>query len=684
MLESPVRYIKGVGEKRAYVLSKLGIHSARDLLYHFPRRWEDRRYFKKIGELIDGEKVSILGRVIDAESTVSRKGLVIVKAIIDDNSGIAYLTWFNQPYMKGRFKSLKGKRIVAYGTVKRSKWGVEIENPEWEEIGGEDSLNLGRIVPIYPLTEGISQLQMRKIINSALEFLAPQLVEIIPPSIREKRKLMPISVAMREIHFPTSAKDLSEARRRLVYEEFFLLQVIIALRQKEYKEEKGRSLEFDVFGELERVLPFKLTEAQRRVIEEVARDMREGHPMNRLIQGDVGSGKTVVALAAILIAVRCGYQCALMAPTEILAEQHFIVLSNMLFPLGIRVTLLVGGLTQREKKLAKQLITQGETDLVVGTHALLEEDVEFKNLGLVIIDEQHRFGVMQRATLRQKGLNPEVLVMTATPIPRTLALTVYGDLDISVIDELPPGRQPIKTFWVPKSRRKWAYSFVREQIKKGQQAYAVCPLIEESEKLQAEAAEKLAGDLSRLLPDIRVGLLHGQMRPKEKEEIMQAFREGKIELLVSTPVIEVGIDVANATVIVIEDADRFGLAQLHQLRGRVGRGEKQSYCILIATPRGEEARKRLQVMTETNDGFRIAEEDLAIRGPGEFFGTRQHGLPDLKLANILKDVKILEEAREDAMELIANDPHLRKHEHRLLAREIRERFGEAIEMLDIG
>ena len=687
MLKNPVRYIKGVGEKRAFVLSKLGIQTAQDLLYHFPRRWEDRRHFKKIRELVDGEKAAILGRVLDAESTVTRKGLVIVKAVIDDVSGVAYLTWFNQPYMKKRFKALRGKRIVAYGTVKKDRFGVEIENPEWEEVEeeeGKESLNLGRIVPIYPLTEGISQLQMRKIISNALETLAPTIVDIIPPWIREKRKLLPLSQALREIHFPTSAQSLAQARRRLVYEEFFLLQLILALRQKEYKEEKGRSLEFDVFGELEKVLPFTLTNAQRKVIEEVANDMKKGHPMNRLIQGDVGSGKTIVAVAAILIAVRCGYQCALMAPTEILAEQHFIVLSNLLFPLGVKVSLLVGGMTQKEKQMTKRLIAEGETDLVIGTHALLEEDVEFKNLGLVIIDEQHRFGVMQRATLRQKGLNPEVLVMTATPIPRTLALTVYGDLDISIIDELPPGRRPVKTYWVPKSKRKWAYAFVREEIKKGRQAYAVCPLIEESEKLQAEAAEKLASDLARLLPDVRIGLLHGQMRPKEKEQIMREFREKKIDLLVSTPVIEVGIDVPNATVMVIEDADRFGLAQLHQLRGRVGRGEEQSYCILIATPRSEEAKRRLQVMTETNDGFRIAEEDLAIRGPGEFFGTRQHGLPDLKLANILKDVKILEEAREDALELVAQDPHLRKPEHRLLAKEIKERFGDAIEMLDIG
>ncbi|MGC8843319.1 MAG: ATP-dependent DNA helicase RecG, partial [bacterium] len=616
MLKNPVRYIKGVGEKRAYVLSKLGIQTAQDLLYHFPRRWEDRRHFKKIRELVDGEKALILGRVLDAESTVTRKGLVIVKAVIDDVSGVAYLTWFNQPYMKKRFKSLKGKKIVAYGTVKKNKWGVEIENPEWEEVEDVEgeSLNLGRIVPIYPLTEGISQLQMRKIISNALDSLALTLVDILPSWVREKRKLLPISTAIREIHFPSSIQLLSEARRRLVYEEFFLLQLVLALRQKEYKEEKGRSLVFDVFGELEKVLPFKLTNAQRKVIEEVANDMKKGHPMNRLIQGDVGSGKTVVAVAAILIAVRCGYQCALMAPTEILAEQHFIVLNNLLLPLGIRVTLLVGGMTQKEKQLAKKLIAEGGTDVVIGTHALLEEDVEFKNLGLVIIDEQHRFGVMQRATLRQKGLNPEVLVMTATPIPRTLALTVYGDLDVSVIDELPPGRRPVKTFWVPKSKRKWAYAFVREEIKKGRQAYAVCPLIEESEKLQAEAAEKLASDLARLLPDVKIGLLHGQMRPKEKEEVMRAFREKEIDLLVSTPVIEVGIDVANATVIVIEDADRFGLAQLHQLRGRVGRGEAQSYYILIATPRSEEAKRRLQVMTETNDGFRIAEEDLAIRG----------------------------------------------------------------------
>lgn len=685
VLENPVRYLKGVGEKKAYILSKLGIRTVQDLLYHFPRRWEDRRHFKKIAELVDGEKATICARVVDVDSMLTRGGLTIVKVVVDDISGVAFLTWFNQPYMKQRFKALKGRKVIAYGTVRKQKWGIDIENPEWEEVTEEaESIHIGRIVPIYPLTEGVSQIQMRKILYNAVNTVAPLLTDLLPSWIREKRGLIPLNIAMREIHFPSSVASLRSARRRLVYEEFFFLQLLFALRQRDYKRLEGRSMKFDVFQELEKILPFELTSAQKRVIEEVARDMEERRPMNRLIQGDVGSGKTIIAISAMLVAVRCGYQCALMAPTEILAEQHYIVLTSFLFPLGIKVALLVGGMTPKEKQEVKRMIAEGEVDVVVGTHALLEEDVEFKELGLVVIDEQHRFGVIQRANLRSKGQNPEVLVMTATPIPRTLALVFYGDLDISVIDELPPGRKPVKTFWLPKSKRKQAYAFVREEIKKGRQAYVVCPLIEESDKLQAEAAEKLAKQLRTLLPDLRIGVLHGQMRPRDKEQIMNEFREKKIDLLVCTPVIEVGIDVANATVMVIEDADRFGLAQLHQLRGRVGRGEEQSYCILIASPRTEEARKRLEVITQTNNGFKIAEEDLLLRGPGEFMGTRQHGLPDLKLADIIKDAKILEEAREDALALIEKDPGLRAAEHRRLALEIKRRFGDAVELLDVS
>ena len=614
--------------------------------------------------------------------------MTITKASIDDGSGLANLIWFGQGYMKKVLAKLTGKEIIAYGQVKFSRYGAEISNVEWEELKPDgDSISMGRWVPIYPLTEGIGQSRLRRIIFNVMESYTSLVPEILPVEMLDSRDLMDAATAIRNIHFPESGESLDAARRRLVFDELFLLQVGLGVRKVNLSKE-GQGISFKISDgyrdDLKRVLPFELTNAQKKVISEIEGDMSRPTPMNRLLQGDVGSGKTVVALAAILIAVRNGFQAALMAPTEILAEQHYLGLTHMLDDLFIRSDVLKGSQTATEKKAAHARISSGETQVVIGTHALIQEGVEFDNLGLVIIDEQHRFGVLQRAALMQKGKRPDILVMTATPIPRTLALTVYGDLDISVIDELPPGRKPIRTHWkLPQERHK-VYEAVRQLVDKGRQAYIVCPLIEESDKLQAQAATELYDYLrTAVFSDLKVGLLHGQMRTQEKDDVMAAFRKGEINILVSTTVIEVGVDVPNAVVMIIEDSDRFGLAQLHQLRGRVGRAEHQSFCILIGDASTDEAKRRLQVMSETNDGFLIAEEDLKLRGPGEFFGTKQSGLPALRIADIFRDIPILQEAREEAFRLVHTDPRLSKPEHDLLRRELLRRF-EGFELIGVS
>ena len=680
-LNSPVRYVKGVGERLSRVLGKLGIFDVRDLIYHFPRRHEDRSHLARIGSMRGGEEVTISGNIIAVDNVRPRPGLVLTKVAIDDGSGVATLTWFNQHYLKDRFLKLRGKEIIAYGTAQVGRWGIEIQSPEWEELKeDEDPLSSKRIVPVYPLTEGIFQGTMRKIVLAALDGYLDKVPEILPEKLRDRLDLMDIADALRNMHFPESMDALEAARKRLVFEELFMLQLALALRKREI-DTPGAGISFKIPDNLKEILtaalPFELTAAQKRVIREISEDMAKPDCMNRLLQGDVGSGKTVVAMAAILIAATNGYQSALMAPTEILAEQHYIGLSGMLSALQVKVDLLTGSITAKKKRDACARIASGETDLVIGTHAIIQEGVEFSKLGLVIVDEQHRFGVLQRAALREKGLNPDVLVMTATPIPRTLTLTVYGDLEISIIDELPPGRKPIKTHWKQIDERKRVYEGVRKLVAEGRQAYVVCPLVDESEKLQAKAATEIYEDLAKdVFSDLRVGLLHGQMKTSEKEMVMSAFRAGEIDVLVSTTVIEVGVDVPNATVMVIEDAHRFGLAQLHQLRGRVGRGDNQSFCVLIGDASTDDAMARLRVMTQTTDGFIISEEDLKIRGPGEFYGTRQSGMPALRVTDIFRDIPILELARKEAFEMIKNDPNLADPEIRALKSDMLKKYED--------
>jgi ATP-dependent DNA helicase RecG len=678
-LETEVQYVKGVGTKLAQVLSKLNIYTLGDLLFHLPRRYEDRRQFRKIAHARAGEAITVSGKLVTVDN-VKVRNLTLTKAYLDDGSGVLELVWYNQPYMKDTLNKLRNSQIVAYGVVKESPYGLQMETPEWEDLpDGADPdslLSVNRIVPIYPLTEGIRQKRMRQIIWNAVQYahLAP---EILPRSVRERLGLMPIQQALQQIHFPDDEQMIEPARQRLVFEEFFLMQLGVGLQRLRTRQERGIAMRIDAdrLNEmLHRIVPFELTNAQKRVIHEIWNDMAQPHPMNRLLQGDVGSGKTIVAAAAILAAVDNQYQAAIMAPTEILAEQHYITLHRLFQPLGISVELLVGRLSNKQRQQARERIATGRGMVAVGTHALIQEGVSFARLGLAIVDEQHRFGVLQRAALRDKGIMPHVLVMTATPIPRTLTLTLYGELDVSVIDELPPGRKPVRTYWKTPEERLKVYAGVRKLVEQGRQAYVICPLIDESDKLQVRAAEQMAEHLQKdVFPDLRVGLLHGRMKPAEKEAVMEAFRAGELDILVSTTVIEVGVDVPNAAVIVIEDADRFGLAQLHQLRGRVGRSEHQSYCVLIADPKSEEGQRRMDIMTRTNNGFLIAEEDLRIRGPGEIYGTRQSGMPSFRVADLVKDMRLLEVARQEAFRLLERDPELARPEHTAL-REAVERF----------
>jgi len=678
-LETEVQYVKGVGTKLAQVLSKLNIYTLGDLLFHLPRRYEDRRHFRKIAHARIGEAVTVSGKLVTVDN-VKVRNLTLTKAYLDDGSGVLELVWYNQPYMKDTLNKLRNSQIVAYGIIKESPYGLQMETPEWEDLpDGADPdslLSVNRIVPIYPLTEGIRQKRMRQIIWNAVQYahLAP---EILPRSVRERLGLMPIQQAIAQIHFPDSEQAIDPARQRLVFEEFFLMQLGVGMQRQRTRQERGIAMRIDadrLSEMLHRIVPFELTNAQKRVIGEIWGDMAQPHPMNRLLQGDVGSGKTIVAAAAMLAAIDNQYQAAMMAPTEILAEQHYINLHRLFQPLGISVELLVGRLSNKQRQQARERIATGRGMVAVGTHALIQEGVEFARLGLAIVDEQHRFGVLQRAALRDKGVMPHVLVMTATPIPRTLTLTLYGELDVSIIDELPPGRKPVRTHWKTPEERLKVYAGVRKLVEQGRQAYVICPLIDESDKLQVRAAEQMAEHLQKdVFPDLRVGLLHGRMKPAEKEAVMDAFRAGELDILVSTTVIEVGVDVPNAAAIVIEDADRFGLAQLHQLRGRVGRSEHQSYCVLIANPKSDDGQRRMDIMTRTNNGFLIAEEDLRIRGPGEIYGTRQSGMPSFRVADLVKDMRLLEVARQEAFHLLEHDPDLSRPEHAAL-REAVERF----------
>jgi ATP-dependent DNA helicase RecG len=692
-LEDEIQYVKGVGSSAAQILGKMNIRTVGDLLRHIPRRYEDRTRFRRIADLTPGEAATIQGRVLGAENVpTNRKNFLLTKVLIGDESAVAQIVFFQQPFLLRQFAEMARTRrtVVVYGIPKRSPFGpVEMERAEWEEVSEEgDGLSTNRIVPVYPATEGLTQKRLRKMVDAVLASHLPVVKEVLPPGVVLSHRLLDPQTAFRNIHFPADMGMLSAARRRLVFEEFFLSQVGLARRRAANAHEAaGHRIAIStgrLHEDLKRILPFELTGAQRRAIEEIAADMASGRAMNRLVQGDVGSGKTAVAIAAICMAVEGGYQAALMAPTEILAQQHAIVLKRLLEPAGITVDLATGSLTARETQTVRGRLMYGVTQVAVGTHALIQEGIEFKKLGLVVVDEQHRFGVLQRQALHHKGDRPHVLVMTATPIPRTLTMTVYGDLDTSIINELPPGRKPIKTHWKRRSEAGSVYVAAQRLLGEGRQVYVVCPLVEESDKLQVKAATQLAEHIQRdVFPQYRVGLLHGQMKSDEKDDVMRRFKAHELDVLVSTTVIEVGIDVPNASVIVIEDADRFGLAQLHQLRGRVGRGQHASFCILLADPKSEDGIARMGIMVETQDGFKIAEEDLRLRGPGEFFGTKQSGLPEFFIGDVLRDVELMDETRRAAFSLVEGDTNLARPEHQAL-RQALEKSRLGFELVHVG
>ncbi len=683
-LKKDIQFVKGIGPKKAYKLNKLGIFTLKDLLYYFPRQYEDRNNLKKIVELKNEDKATIKALIVGITTSNPRKGMTLTKVDVKDETGYAKLVFFNQPYISNTFKS--GDTILVFGKVKKEFKNIEFSSCEIEHLSNSPK-NTCKIMPIYPLTFGVTNKEIISIIKSVLSNKELIIKEYLPKGIIDKYKLCSIDYAIRNIHSPSNKESFKIALYRIIFEEFLILQLGLFMFKNGVTEVEG--IKFEENEKLKDIissLPFKLTKAQNRALNEIIEDMKSPKVMNRLVQGDVGSGKTVVALLALANCVLNGYQGALMAPTEILAEQHYISLTETLKEFGMNVELLVGSLTKKQKEKVLERVKNKEIDILIGTHALIEDKVEFDRLGLVITDEQHRFGVRQRGKLSDKGNNPDVLVMTATPIPRTLALILYGDLDISIIDELPPGRQPIDTIAVSKDKRDRAYNnLVRAEVEKGRQVYIVCPLVEESEAIEAKAAVELVEELKQeYFSDLKVGLLHGKMKASEKESIMKCFKNKELDILVSTTVIEVGVNVPNATLMIIENAERFGLAQLHQLRGRVGRGKHKSYCILIYASKSEVCRQRMSIMEETNDGFKISEKDLEIRGPGEFFGTRQHGLPELKIANIFKHMKILKIAQQEARYIIGEDLKLQKFENKLLKNEIIDKFEYAAREISLN
>ncbi len=698
-LQTPVQFVKGVGPKLAKLLERKGIRTVEDGLYFLPRSYEDRRHLKQISELQAGRKETGFGEILlSGMAFYQNRKRKVFEVLVSDGSGMIKLKWFHghERYLKDRFQ--KGRRLIFSGEVRWFNYQKEIHHPDVEIVEGDiekDYLNFKRIVPIYSETEGLYQRTLRRLMKTIVDEYSDELKSPIPKEILERQDLIDFSEAFRRVHFPPDGESIerlnlhrSDGHRRIIFDEFFFLELGLALKKRGVALEKGIS--FKTEGHLAKQflhrLSFQLTHSQERTLSEIVTDMEKPHPMNRLIQGDVGSGKTVVALMAALRVVECGYQAAIMTPTEVLAEQHYLTVHRWVEPLGVKVALLTSNVKGLEREEIYRHIRSGEVQIVIGTHAVIQEQVEFHRLGLAIIDEQHKFGVVQRGLLKKKGENPDVLVMTATPIPRTLAMTLYGDLDISLIDELPPGRMPVTTKIFPESARNRVYRIVEEEVKKGRQAFLVYPLVEESEKLDLKNATQMAEHLQKeVFPSFRVGLLHGRMKSEEKEAIMMEFKERKIDLLVATTVIEVGIDIPNASVMVVEHAERFGLSQLHQLRGRIGRGNYPSQCILLAHYRSsEEARIRLQAMERTHDGFKIAEQDLELRGPGDFFGIRQSGLPDFRVAHILRDTSILIEARKEAFRLVQEDPHLEKPYHAGLKEALRQRWKGRLELATIG
>ena len=675
-----VKFVKGVGPNRVALLNRLGIYTLEDLITYYPRTHEDRSIPKKIIDLLHGEEALIEAIPVSRMSEIKiRRNFTMYKLIVRDDTGTCQITWYNQTYLKNMFKV--GEKYKFFGKVNKKFNKVDMISPVFDS---ENSLkNTGKIIPIYPTTYNLPQNTLRKIIENGLAEIDEKLEDTLPEYLLSKYNLCDLNTAIKQIHFPDNFENFNKARKRLVFEELLSMQLALLSLKSQYEvESEGISLDKNVkMSELIDKLSFRLTKAQLRVLEEIDNDLESSKPMNRLLQGDVGSGKTVVAEIVAYKAVKSGYQVAIMAPTAILATQHLESFTSLLDDTGIKCELLISGISKKKKEDILERLKNGEIDILIGTHALLEENVVFKNLGLVVTDEQHRFGVRQRSTIAKKGDNPNVLVMTATPIPRTLALILYGDLDISIIDELPPNRKKIDTFPVTKEMDDRVNNFIKEQIDSGRQAYIVCPLVEDSEEIDARSVLELAEKYKNVVfKDYKVEYLHGKMKPKEKDEIMERFKNKEIDILISTTVIEVGVNVPNANIMVIENAERFGLAQLHQLRGRVGRGEYKSYCILKYQGNSDVIRKRMNVMKATNDGFIISEKDLELRGTGEFFGTKQHGLPEFKIANLFEDMQVLKLVQSIAIEIIGKDPKLEKEENKKLKKLVKNKFQDRIEI----
>ena len=696
LLNTPVQYLKGIGEKRAQALEKIGINTFSDLIQYYPRRYLDRSNITPIKNIKVDESATVVGKVQTCGIKKGARSRFIL--LLTDETGFLTCVWFHQvQYWQKRFKP--GQLLAVSGKVGYFG-GKQIIHPDFDLLSEESEnfednfLHTGTIIPIYSSTETLSRIGLdsrgfRRILKNLLKTYADSFEETLPQSIVSNNKLLPFPIAIKNIHFPENFQLMKQAQQRLKFEELFLLQFMLALRKQKIHQQKSGIVFSDV-GERTKLLAenltFKLTEAQKKVLKEIRNDMKSAQPMYRLIQGDVGSGKTIVALVTMLIAIENGYQTALMAPTEILAEQHFLTFRNLLADMDVNIQLLIGAQKKSIRDSVTSQIENGECNIVIGTHAIIQQNIKFQKLGLVVVDEQHRFGVSQRAELFEKGKNPDVLVMTATPIPRTLSLTVYGDLDVSIIDELPSGRKPVKTTWRYSNKREDIYKFVKTKVDEGSQAYIVFPLIEESKKLDLQAAtESYEKMVNGIFAKNKIALLHGKMKSENKETIMDSFKKGETQILVSTTVIEVGVDIPNATIMLIENAERFGLTQLHQLRGRVGRGSEQSYCILIGKyPLSEEALTRLNTMAQTTDGFKIAEVDLQLRGPGEFFGTKQHGLPELKIANPLKDTSLLIQARKEAFRVIKAEQTKKEVTDLVGRNSFFQNYKDKIEMLQIG
>ena len=690
LLATPVQFLKGVGPQRAELLAKLDLFYASDVLFFFPRTYQDMSDLREIDQLEEGKLASVVGVIEEIDLRNTGPGKSILGMLL--RSGTKYLRclWFNQPWM--RQKLIEGRRIMVSGEPRLEGMRWEMAHPRVEFLSDDEDAPGGRILPVYSLTEGVSQSQMRRIVEGGVESHAGLVEEVFPDEFLDNHHLWPIRAALPQIHAPNDHASLEQARRRFIYQELLILQLALSIRKWRLKNKRAApplppSAKID--ARITRLFPFELTEGQRQAIDEICRDMAQPHPMNRLLQGDVGSGKTVVAVYAMLLAVAHGYQAAIMAPTEILARQHFDTLSRALAASKVRLGYLAGSLTAGERKQLLEKVAAGELDIVVGTHAVThavaKSGVEFAKLGLVVIDEQHKFGVRQRAALKKAGVDPHYLVMTATPIPRTVSMTLFGDLDVSTLRESPPGRQKVHTYWAADDQRARWWQFFRKNLDEGRQGFVIAPLVEEGTAVEAANVQQTFDALARgELSNYRLGMLHGRMTPAEKDAAMQAFRSGRTQALVSTAVVEVGVDVPNATLMTIEGGEWFGLAQLHQLRGRISRGSHPGYLCVFATPQTDEAKERLDALTRVSDGFELAEIDFRLRGPGDLFGTRQHGLPPLRIADLVRDAAIVDEARRDAQILVESDPELSRQEYTRLKRMVFHRYGDALDLGDVG